>query len=329
MEGRFKQTLVFFVLLGVGFGLGQRILIGTGGVGGVFFYYGTTIAEIWSKNGIQAQALQTGGSIDNLILITERSNPGQGLYYCGFSQSDTVFAAFTGEHPRFSGRPASDLRILFAAYPVYFHIVTRADAGIGTIHDLRGKRVSTGAPGSGIEYESLLVLDAAGIKLDQLAKRERLGAQESAQALASRQIDAFFWTSGLPASALVELASALARQGTRMQLVPLPPQSTPVQVFLRRYPGLAEPSIIPREAYGLDRDTPTLAFWAFFVCHKDLPDSLANRMLKTLFGNLDYLRSAIPAAKDTTLTNAAKFIEGRIPYHPGAVTFFKEAGVVK
>ncbi len=126
-----------------------QVVIGTGGVGGVYFYYGTAVAEILNKAGVvQAQAIQSGGSIENLMLLRDRTDPARGLYYCGTVLPDAALMAFSGEE-RFQGKPVP-VRILFTMYPNYFHVVTTEESGIRVLQDLRGKRVSTEVPGASL-----------------------------------------------------------------------------------------------------------------------------------------------------------------------------------
>jgi TRAP transporter TAXI family solute receptor len=323
-----RALLILLALAGLGLAQKPKVVIATGGVGGVYFYYGTTLAEIWSKAGVaEAQAIQTAASIDNLLLLENRT--GGGTYYCGTVLPDSAYLAYTGQHDRFKEKPAKSVRILFAMYPNFLHIVTREGTGIRVVQDLKGKRVSTGAPGSGTEVEALLVLQAAGISPKDFAKQERLGAQESANALAEGNIDAFFWSGGLPTGAITELSAALARKGQRIHLVPLDPKSTVVPTFQQRFPGLAGPGVIPKATYGARTAPPTLAFWNLFVCPESLPAQAAYALTKATFENLATLRQAVAAARDTTLENAVRFVGGTIPYHEGALRYFREARALK
>ncbi|MFN4070373.1 MAG: TAXI family TRAP transporter solute-binding subunit [Thermus caldifontis] len=323
-----RVLLALLALFGVTLAQKPKVVVATGGVGGVYFYYGTTLAEIWNKAGVaEAQAIQTAASIDNLLLLENRT--GGGTYYCATVLPDSAYLAYTGQHDRFKDKPAKSVRILFAMYPNFLHIVTREGTGIRVVQDLKGKRVSTGAPGSGTEVEALLVLQAAGLSPKDFAKQERLGAQESANALAEGNIDAFFWSGGLPTGAITELAASLARKGQRIHLVPLDPKSTVVQSFQKRFPGLAGAGVIPKAVYGARNDTPTLTFWNLFVCPQSLPEEAAYALTKATFENLATLRQAVAAAKDTSLENAVRFVGGTIPYHEGALRYFREAGALK
>ncbi|WP_298627967.1 TAXI family TRAP transporter solute-binding subunit, partial [uncultured Thermus sp.] len=287
-----RVLLVLLALAGLALAQKPKVVVATGGVGGVYFYYGTTLAEIWNKAGVaEAQAIQTAASIDNLLLLENRT--GGGTYYCATVLPDSAYLAYTGQHDRFKDKPAKNVRILFAMYPNFLHIVTREGTGIRVVQDLKGKRVSTGAPGSGTEVEALLVLQAAGLSPKDFAKQERLGAQESANALSEGNIDAFFWSGGLPTGAITELAASLARKGQRIHLVPLDPKSTVVQTFGRRFPGLAGSGVISKAIYGTRADTPTLTFWNLLVCPQSLPEEAAYALTKATFENLATLRQAV------------------------------------
>lgn len=319
------------VVVGLGMALAQKpqVLIGTGGIGGVYFYYGTAVAEILNKAGVvQAQAMQSGGSIENLMLLRDRTDPARGVYYCGTVLPDAALMAYQGEE-RFQGRPAP-LRILFTMYPNYFHVVTTEDSGIRVLQDLRGKRVSTEVAGGIIEYEARILMSAAIPGFDprtHFGRWIRNRVSESAQMMAEGNLDALFWSGGLPTGSILELAAALNRRGKRLFLVPLPPQSTPVQVLMRRFPGVVDTGIIPKSVYNTRYDTPTLTFWNVFVCPASLPEEAAYAIVRTVFENLPALHTAVAPARDTTLENAVRSRGGRVPYHEGAVRYFRERGV--
>lgn len=307
-----------------------NIIVATGGLGGVYYYYGTAVSEILSqKAGLKATAIQTAASVDNILLIQKKTDPSAGTFYCGTVLPDSAYLAFTGKHEKFKDSPAKDLRMLWAMYPNFLHLVTKSDSGIKSLADLKGKRVSTGAPNSGTEVEALLVIEAAGLNPKDFSKHERLGAAESAEALSAGTIDAYFWSGGLPTSSITELSTTLSRKGAKMELVALSPEDPVIQKLLKDFPGVMEANTIPKDVYGTERDIPTLAFWNLFLCSASLPEQTAYTMTKTLFENLKQLHDGVKAAKDTTLENTAKFTKGVIPTHDGAMKYFKEAGAIK
>lgn len=275
------RWLAVALVLGVALAQKPQVLIGTGGVGGVYFYYGTAVAEILNRTGVvQAQAMQSGGSIENLMLLRDRTDPARGVYYCGTVLPDAALMAYQGEE-RFQGKPAP-VRILFAMYPNHFHVVTTEDSGVRVLQDLRGKRVSTEVAGGIIEYEARTLMGAAIPGFDpkvHFGKWERVRVAESAQMLSEGNLDAFFWSGGLPTGSILELAGSLARKGKRLFLVPLPKESTPVQVLMRRFPGVVDTGVIPKGIYSTRYDTPTLTFWNALVCPASLPEEVAYAML--------------------------------------------------
>ncbi len=304
------------------------IVIATGGVGGVYYYYGATIAGIISNyTDISATSIQTAASIDNLLLIRDRTNIAGGVIYCAAVLPDSAYLAYTGQHARFKNATAP-ISILWAMYPNYLHIVTTADKGIKTLQDLKGKRVSTGAPGSGTEVQAFLLLQLIGIDPSRdFSKWERLGAEESANALRDGAIDAYFWSGGLPTGSIVELSRTLLQRGQKIYLVSIP--SDVVKAFSNRYPGIAVEGVISKDLYGTDSDAQTLSFWNMFVCHKDTPPDVAYKITKAVFEHLDILQKAVAPARDTTPQNAVKYLGGTIPYNEGALKYFREIGVIK
>ena len=184
--------------------------IGTGGTGGVYYPLGGAVANVLSKNlpNVQATAEVTGGSVDNLKLI------GAGQSELGFTMADAALDALKGEDKFKSGKVP--LQTLLVVYPNRMHVVTIEGTGIETMADLKGKRVSTGSPGSATEVMAFRVIEAAGLDKDKDMKRERLGVAESVNAIKDRKIDAFFWVGGIPTAAVTDLA---ATPGMKMKLI--------------------------------------------------------------------------------------------------------------
>src|SRR5690606_16444846 len=184
----------------------QTIAIGTGGTGGVYYPIGGGLANIISKYlGIQATAEVTGGSVDNLKLVNA------GKEQIAFAMADASLDAYQGEG-KFKGTKMP-LRTLMVLYPNRMHVVTTEATGITKMSDLKGKRVSTGSPGSATEVMAFRLIEAAGLDKDKDMKRERLGASESANAMKDGKIDAYFWVGGIPTSSVTDLA---ATQGIKI-----------------------------------------------------------------------------------------------------------------
>ena len=188
----------------------KTMSIGTGGTGGVYYPLGGAVANVLSKNlpNVQATAEVTGGSVDNLKLI------GIGPERDGFTMADAALDALQGEDKFKSGKVP--LQALLVVYPNRMHVVTVEGTGIEKMADLKGKRVSTGSPGSATEVMAFRVIEAAGLDKDKDMKRERLGVAESVNAVKDRKIDAFFWVGGIPTAAVTDLA---ATPGMKMKLI--------------------------------------------------------------------------------------------------------------
>jgi TRAP transporter TAXI family solute receptor len=292
----------------------NRISITTGGTGGVYYPLGGGMANILSKSvpGLQATAEVTGGSVDNLKLI------GAGKSEVGFSMVDAAWEAANGQD-KFKDNKVN-ARTLMVLYPNRMQVVTVDGTGIGKISDLKGKRVSTGAPGSGVEVMALRVLEAAGIDPKKDLKQERLGASESVNAIKDRKIDAFFWVGGVPTAALTDLA---ATPGTKMRLVD---HAEYVEAMNKKYGPLYIKSTIAAGSYsGQDKASDNIDVWNILVTNDKMSDKMAYDIAKTLYEKKPELVAVHSEAKNIELKNQA--VGSPLPFHPGAKKYFEEQGV--
>ncbi len=289
--------------------------IATGGTGGVYYPLGGGMANILSKYvpGLQATAEVTGGSIDNLKLIAT------GKPYIAFSMADAGQDAYRGED-KFKGTKVP-LRTLMVLYPNRMHVVTIDGIGITKMADLRGKRVSTGSPGSATEVMGFRVIEAAGLDKDRDMKRERLGVAESVNALKDRKIDAFFWVGGLPTAAVTDLANT---PGIKIRMID---HADTVAAMNRKYGPLYIEDVIPKATYrGMDADNRQATVWNILVAHENLSNQTAYNIVKTIFDKRDDLIAVHKEAENFRLENQ-KAAASPIPFHPGAVKYFAERGV--
>ncbi|MCS6868834.1 MAG: TAXI family TRAP transporter solute-binding subunit [Thermus sp.] len=334
MQPLFLLASLTLLLLILPSGNAQRrvgIVLGTGGTGGVYFYYGTTLADLLNRAGVaEVQAVSTQGSYDNLLLLRDRTNPGSNTYFCALTTVDSAYVAFLGEDPRFKDKPAKSQRVLFYMYPSFIHVVTTEKKGITVLQHLKNRRVSTGPPGSSSENLALLLLSAVGISPKDFAKHERLPIAEGAKALAEGTLDALINVSGVPTGAIVELSQTLARKGDRIRFIPLDPKSTASQILDKRFPGLVTPFKLSKEHYGTVGDTPGLAVGNIVVCPDSLPTEVAYAFVKQVFDNLAFLQSSVAAARDTSLESTVG-LYGKlpIPFHPGAERYLRERGLIR
>ena len=292
-----------------------NLSIGTGGTGGVYYPLGGGIANVLSKYvpGMQATAEVTGGSVDNLKLI------GTGKPYIGFTMADAGQDAYRGEDKFKSGK--IELRTLMVAYPNRMHVVTIEGTGITKMSDLKGKRVSTGSPGSATEVMAFRLIEAAGLDKDRDMTRERLGAAESVNAIKDRKIDAFFWVGGLPTAAVTDLA---ATPGVKIKMID---HANLVPAMNKKYGNLYTEDVIPKSTYsGMDADNHQATVWNLIVANKNLSDKAAYDVVKAIFEHRDELIAVHKEAMNFSL-DKQKQSATPIPYHPGAVKYFTEKGV--
>src|SRR6266581_1020538 len=246
--------------------------IATGGTGGVYYPLGGGLANLLSKYvpGMQATAEVTGGSVDNLKLIAT------GKPYIAFSMADAGQDAYRGED-KFKGNKVP-LRTLMILYPNRMHVVSIEGIGITKMADLRGKRVSTGSPGSATEVMGFRVIEAAGLDRDRDMTRERLGVAESVNAIKDRKIDAFFWVGGLPTAAVTDLG---ATPGVKIKLVD---HADVVEKMNAKYGPLYVRDVIPARTYpGQDKDNPQSTVWNILVTNDKMPDDIAYKVTKIIF----------------------------------------------
>ena len=317
---RFKPFAAFslagLLSFGASFGaIAQNISIATGGTGGVYYPLGGGLAAALSKYvpGMQATAEVTGGSVDNLKLI------GSGKPYIAFSMTDAALDAYRGEDKFKSGKIG--VKTLMVLYPNRMHVVSTEGRGVTKLADLKGKRVSTGSPGSATEVMAFRIIEAAGLDKDKDLKRERLGAAESVNAIKDGKIDAFFWVGGLPTAAVTDLANT---PGTKLVMVD---HAEVVSAMNKKYGDLYVEDQIPLATYkGMAVDNKQATVMNILVAHDSMDDKTAYAIVKTIFDKRDDLIAVHKEAMNFKLENQ-KPLATPIPWHPGAVRYFAEKGI--
>lgn len=309
---------VLFIALLAGVALAQEkinISIGTGGTGGVYYPMGGGIANVLSKyvQGMQATAEVTGGSVANLQLL------GTGKADVGLSMVDAALTALQGVDKFKSGK--IPVRTLMVLYPNRMHMVTIESTGVKKISDLKGKRVSTGSPGSATEVMAFRVLEAAGLDKDKDVNRERLGVAESVNAVKDGKIDAFFWVGGIPTAAVTDLG---ATPGVKIQMID---NAEVVDAMNRKYGPLYVQDVIPPKSYpGQDTPNKVATVWNILVVHERMSDQVAYNIVKTIFDK----KAELVTVHREALNFDYKFQtndHSPIPYHPGAIKYFAEKGI--
>jgi uncharacterized protein len=293
----------------------QNISIATGGTGGVYYPLGGGMAAALSKHvpGMQATAEVTGGSVDNLKLV------GSGKPYIALTMADATLDAYRGED-KFKGNKVA-VRTLMILYPNRMHVVSVEGRGVTKMADLKGKRVSTGSPGSATEVMAFRVIEAAGLDKDSDMKRERLGVAESVNAMKDGKIDAFFWVGGLPTAAVTDLANT---PNTKLKMID---HADTVAAMNKKYGNLYVEDAIGKDVYkGMDADNKQATVMNILIAHESMDDKTAYNIVKTIFDKRDDLIAVHKEAMNFKLENQ-KAGASPIPFHPGAVKYFAEKGI--
>jgi len=292
-----------------------RLSIATGGTGGVYYVYGGGIAQVLSKHipDVEVTAEVTAASVDNCKLIQA------GKADLSIIMADTGYDGLKGLE-RFKSSGAIPLRTIAVLYSNYMHFVALDSPGIKSISDLKGKRVSTGAPGSGTEVMGVRVLESYGIDATKDIKRERLSVAESAGALKDRKVDAFAWVGGLPTAAVLDLA---ASPGIKIRILN---SADHIDKMKQKYGPVYFALPIPKPAYPhMDADVQVACVANLLVCHEKMDAGLVYNIFKVLLEHQPELVAVHKEASNFTLASAA--VGSSLPYHPGALKYFQEKGI--
>lgn len=294
--------------------------IGTGGTSGTYYPIGGLIANAISATsgsgveGLVASAVASNGSVANISAIQS------GASESGFTQSDVAYWAYSGTG-LYDGKPkVEDLRLIATLYPETIHLVARADAGIKSVADLKGKRVSMDEPGSGTIVDARLVLSAYGITEKDI-QPEYLKPGPAGERLQDGAMDAYFFVGGYPTGAIVELAAT-----NNITLVPI---TGPEADKLLSEQKFFSTDTVPANTYKNVGETKTISVAAQWVTSAKQTDDLVYNIVKALYGeaNQKSLQAGHAKGKLITLENATT--SAGIPFHPGAERFYKEAGALK
>ena len=292
----------------------EFINILTGGTSGVYYPLGVALSQIYSKAipGSKTAVQATKASAENLNLL--QAGRGEVAISLGDSLSD----AWKGNEEASFKTPLKKLRTMAALYPNYIHFVATEDSGINSLADIKGKRISVGAPKSGTELNVREILKAAGINYKDFAKVEYLSYAESVELMKNRQIDVTLLSSGLGVAALRDLA-------TSQKVVFL---TIPADIVTKINDPAFQVGIIPAKTYeGQNADVATISVQNYLVTHENVSTETVYTMTKSMFENLDQMVAAHAAAKAIKKENAAKAPPA--PLHPGAEKYYREVGLLK
>ena len=293
--------------------------VGTGGTAGTYYPIGGLIANIISGTnggvpGLVATAVASNGSVANINAINGGSSES------GFSQSDVAHWAYTGTG-LFEGKGKIEgLRAIATLYPETIHLVARKDAGIASVRDLKGKRVSLDEPGSGTLVDARIVLGAYGLT-EKDVKAEHLKPGPAGDRLRDGALDAFFFVGGYPTGAISELATS-----SGIALVPI--SGPEVETLLSQYQFFARDTV-PAGAYKDVGETQTISVNAQWVTSAKQSDETVYNIVKTLWSDAGRATLDAGHAKGKLIRLDTATSGLGIPLHPGAERFYREKGVLK
>lgn len=305
---------VFAASLSVSAYAAEFINILTGGTSGVYYPLGVALSQIYGKAipGSKTAVQATKASAENLNLL--QAGRGEVAISLGDSLSD----AWKGKEEAGFKSPLNKLRTIAALYPNYIHFVAVADSGIKSLADIKGKRISVGAPKSGTELNVREILKAAGISYKDFAKVEYLSYAESVELMKNKQLDVTLLSSGLGVAALRDLAVSQ----------PVVFLTIPPEIVAKINDPAFQVGVIPAKTYeGQNADVTTISVQNYLVTHEKVSPETVYLMTKSMFENLDQMIAAHAAAKAINKDNAARTPPA--PLHPGAEKYYREIGLIK
>ena len=303
-------TSVFFA--GCGDNKSEQIIVGSGGTGGTYYAFCNVVSTVLKKEtGTQLMVQTSGGSKANILDIDA------GNVDMAIVQNDVMDYAYNGTSLFKNEGAIKTFSTLGGVYAEVCQIVARADSGIKTVADLKGKKVSVGDSGSGVEFNAQQILGAYDITFEDIDK-QNLSFAASASSLQDGKIDAFFCTAGAPTSSITELA-------TSKDIILLEIDAEHLAKLQKDY-GFYAAYTIPANTYkGLDKDVTTIAVKATFIVSNDLDEATVYNLTKIIYENKDNYTHE--KAAEMSLEYAVENIS--VPFHPGAEKYFKEVGAIK
>ncbi|MDR7315379.1 MULTISPECIES: TAXI family TRAP transporter solute-binding subunit [Brevibacillus] len=288
----------------------SQLIVATGGTGGTYYPLGGGMADHITKNaGITATAQATGASAENIRLLRDKKAD------IAFTQNDIAEYAAKGTNMFEKDGKIEAFKALGALYDETIQIVVSSDSNIKSVADLKGKRVSVGAPGSGTEVNAQQILEAYGLKFED-TQLQRLSFADSAKAIQDGQLDAAFQTAGTPTAAITELA---ATKGVKI----IPIEADKIDAIIAKYPFYVKTTVPANTYQTVPEEVTTVSVKSMLVVRADLSEDLVYKITKAIFENTDKLGHA--KAKEIKMDSVLAGVS--LPVHPGAKKFFDEKGV--
>ncbi len=293
----------------------DKIVLATGGNTGTYYAYGMAMGPILADNtGIKFDVQSTGASKANIQLIQI------GEADMAVVQNDVMYYAYTGTD-LFTGEQTQDFAAVAVLYPELCQIIASKSSGIKTVADLKDKRVSVGDAGSGVEFNAKQILEAYGIDMDKDIQKQNLGFGPSADALKDGKIDAFFCVAGIPTTAITDLAMS-------NEITVVAVEDEKFEELSKKY-GFYTQQVVPATTYnGMTEDVKTVAVMATYIIDKDVPEDAVYNITKAMFENKDAIATAHKKGEELDAAKAIEGIPSEVPLHPGALKYYKEAGII-
>jgi hypothetical protein len=290
-----------------------KMVLATGGTAGTYYPFGGAMTKIWNSKipGMNVTAQATGASAENVRLVNKKEAE------LAIVQSDTVDFAFNAKET--FKEKLTKLSAIAVLYPEIIQIVTREESPIKSFADLKGKKVGVGAPGSGTEANFRQLLDIYGMKKEDV-KAQYLSFAESAEQFKDKHIDAFIVVAGIPNAAIMDIGAM-----HKIKILSLPDDMT--GKLTQKYPFLASIKIPANTYKNITAEVKTVAVMAVLIINPEIKDDIAYSLTKALFENQAELATAHAKGKELNLRTAVKGVS--IPFHPGAVKYYKEKGEMK
>ncbi len=303
-------ALVALMLLAIPASATEFLYMATGGTSGTYYALGGEIANLFAKNiaDLDVTAQSTGASAENIRLID------QGEAELGIVQNDVADYAYNGINA-FEGEQIQSFAVVASMYPEVVQLVVHADSGINTLADLKGKKVSIGAAGSGVYFNAVQYLEIAGLTVEDI-DAQLLSFAESADAIKNRQIDAAFITAGFPNPAIQELGAT-----SSVKLLNLDDQT--IDALIAKYPFYAKVTIPAGTYPNQAEDANMVGIRAILICANSLSEDMVYEMVKTLYektGDISHAKGA-----EITIDNALLGVS--TPVHAGAAKYYAEKGI--
>jgi uncharacterized protein len=291
----------------------DHLVIATGGTAGTYYPFAGAMSNIWNSKikDMNVTAQTTGGSVENVRLINKKD------VELALAQSDTLDQAWNGMEA--FKEPFKGMSAIATMFPEIVQIVVRADSQIKTFPGLKGKKVGVGAPGSGTEASYRQTLEAYGMKREDV-NSQYLSFAESAEAFKDKHIDAFYVIAGIPVSAIMDVSMQ-----NEIRILPIPADIS--AKLVQKYPFLAAVKIPANTYRGQTEDVPTVAVNSVLIAGNQLKPEVVYNLTKVLFENQPQLAAAHAKGKELNLQSAVKGVS--IPFHPGAVKYYQEKGLLK